>query len=76
MMALRPGASAFRIGPRYNAPLRCIVIRIMKGGFVEVRASTFSRNSSLVRAEDVFADREACRAEINRRAEQSEASGG
>lgn len=69
MTALRPGAIVWRIGPRSNAPLRAIVVRLAPGAYVDVRASTFSRNELRVPAEDVFADREACRTEINRRAD-------
>jgi hypothetical protein len=69
MSALRPGDIVWRIGERSRAPLRCIVVRDMKLGLVEVRSSTFARQSIRVLEVDIFADREACRAEINRRAE-------
>jgi len=69
MSALRPGDIVWRIGPRSNIPLRAIVVRLAPGAYVDVRASTFSRSELRVPAEDVFADRAACRAEINRRAE-------
>lgn len=68
MTALRPGATVWRIGERSNAPLRAIVIRLVPPGMVEVRASTFTRIPKRVWAHDVFADRDACRAEIVRRA--------
>ncbi len=67
--ALRPGDVVWRIGDRSRLPLRCIVVRPVPLGLVEVRSSTFARHAVRVRAEDIFADREACRAEINRRAE-------
>lgn len=68
MTDLRPGAVAWRIAPRTgSAPLRCIVVRVPAGGDIEVRASTFSRNMMTVQPADLFADRDACRAEIQRR---------
>jgi hypothetical protein len=73
MNALRPGSSAFRIhypdsgkAPRVA---RCIVVRIVNSEFISVRASTFSRDFWSVPLSDVFPDREACRAEIQRRAD-------
>lgn len=74
MTALRPGDILWRIGERSRAPLRCIMVRPVPLGLVEVRSSTFARQPIRVRAEDVFADRAACRAEINRRAETTGAS--
>jgi hypothetical protein len=67
MSALHPGAVIWRIGRA--GPVRGIVVRILPGGLLTVRASTFSRNETQARAEDVFADRESCRAEIQRRNE-------
>jgi hypothetical protein len=65
--SLKPGDRVWRIGVRSLAPLRCIVMRVDSAGSVWVRPSTFAKNSEYMRAEDVFADREACRAEIVRR---------
>lgn len=69
----RPGLIAWRIGSRSGEPLRCEIVRAIRPGIngpaIEVRASRFSRNSTKLRPEDVFADREACRAEIVRRNE-------
>jgi hypothetical protein len=55
----------YRIGR--SGPLRCIAGRRLNDT-IEVRASTFSRNWIRVPIADVFLDREACRAEIQRRA--------
>jgi hypothetical protein len=69
MNPLRPGAVAWRIGDRSGTPLRCIVVRpALAGALIEVRASRFSRNSLTIHARDLFPDRDACRAEIQRRA--------
>jgi hypothetical protein len=66
--ALRPGYSAYRITERGTC-VRCIVKRVVGGAFVEVRSSAFSKEVLKLRAEDVFADRQACRAEIKLRKE-------
>jgi hypothetical protein len=66
--ALRAGSTAWRIGDRTASALRCIVKRIVEGGIVEVQSSTFSKEVMRLRSEDVFTDRESCRAEIKRRA--------
>jgi hypothetical protein len=70
----RPGLIAWRVGSRSGEPLRCEIVRAIRPGIngpaIEVRASRFARNSTMVAPQDLFADREACRAEINRRAEQ------
>lgn len=71
--ALRPGAVAWRINDQSGAPLRCIVVRLLAGGFVLARSSTFSCGADRVVAENVFADRDACRAEIRRRRALAEA---
>lgn len=75
MTAPHPGNVVWRItnppsGKKPSA-VHCIVVRMTAGGFVTVRSSTFSRNEFSVRAEDIFSDRDSCRAEIVRRAEQS-----
>jgi hypothetical protein len=73
MTALRPGSIAWRIhypedsGKRPSAR-RCIMVRVVNGEFVSVRTSTFSRDFWSIPVADVFPDREACRAEIQRRA--------
>jgi len=66
--ALRAGSPAWRIGERSGSALRCIVKRAAQGGTVEVQSSTFSKEVMTLPAQDVFRDREACRAEIKRRA--------
>lgn len=68
MTALKPGDRVWRIGARSNHPLPCIFVR-SRGGNVVVKASRFSRDEAAVFTRDVFADREACRAEIARRRE-------
>jgi hypothetical protein len=68
--ALRSGDTVWRIGRA--GPLRCVYLRPLPGALVEVRNSTFSRNPTVVNAEDVFAERDACRAEIQRRASITE----
>jgi hypothetical protein len=68
--ALRSGDTVWRIGRA--GPLRCVYLRPVPGALVEVRASTFSRNTTAVNADDVFANRDACRAEIQRRAQLKE----
>jgi hypothetical protein len=75
MTALHPGMVAWRIhypdsgkSPRVA---RCIVVRVVNSEFVSVRASTFSRDFWSVSLSDIFHDRDACRAEIMRRAELS-----
>lgn len=69
----RPGMIGWRIGERSNGPVRCEIVRAIRPGIngpaIEVRASRFARNSTKVRPEDIFTDRDACRAEIVRRAE-------
>jgi hypothetical protein len=65
--ALRRGDVVWLTGSRF--PLRRIFVRSVAGGRVEVRTSTFARENSTVRGEDVFADRDSCRKEILRRAE-------
>ncbi len=74
--ALKPGTTVWRIhhSPAGKQPgcVRCQYLRALPGGEVAVRASTFSRNEQTIRAADVFADREACRAEIIRRNEAKE----
>lgn len=67
--ALRPGDTVWCIGPRSGAPVKRIVVRVIRGAIVKVRASTFSREDTDANAEDVFTDRDACRAEIIRRRE-------
>ncbi len=60
--------TAWRIG--CSGALRCIIVRRLPGqGNYEVRASTASRDAMTVPMADVFPDREACRAEIQRRAD-------
>lgn len=72
---LRPGNQVWRINhPPSGKPLsavKCVVMRTRSDGSVAVRASTFAAQEKIVPGEDVFTDREACRAEINRRAEAS-----
>lgn len=65
---MRAGNTAWRIGERTGGPLRCIVKRVLDGGTIEVRSSSFSPDVLRLPAGDVFPDREACRAEIQRRA--------
>lgn len=71
-----PGLTGWRIGLRSNGPLKCEIVRAIRPGIngpaIEVRASRFARNTTRVRCEDVFADREACRAEIIRRAQTNQ----
>lgn len=80
MTPLRSGNVVWRINrPPAGKPLsavKCVVMRTHSNGSVAVRASTFATQEKIVPGEDVFTDREACRAEINRRAEQPEASRG
>jgi hypothetical protein len=75
MSALRSGHVVWRINrPPAGKPLsavKCVVMRVHPNGHVAVRASTFATQEKIVPGEDVFTDREACRAEINRRAEAS-----
>jgi hypothetical protein len=68
MTAIRPGATVWRIiGSR---ALRRQYTRPLPGGLAQVRASAFGRaTEQTVRAEDVFTDRDECRAEIARRKE-------
>lgn len=68
--ALKPGARVWRMGR--VGPLGCVFLRTVPGGRVEVRSSTFSRETIILNAELVFADRNACRAEIQRRAQATE----
>lgn len=63
----RPGMTAWRIGARSSYPVKCEVVHA-RNGVIECRASRFARNTMSIRPEDAFADREACRDEINRRA--------
>ncbi len=65
--ALKPGTAVWRISTKSRAPLRALFMRHGPGGMVYLRSSTFSAKERRARAEDVFADREACRAEIARR---------
>jgi hypothetical protein len=65
---LRPGATAWRIGPRTAGPMRCVVIKV-RGDLVDVRSSTLSRAPvTPLPAADVFATIAECRVEIQRRA--------
>jgi hypothetical protein len=71
--AIRPGMVVWRIGERTKLPLRCIVIRSREADVV-VKASRFSRDERAVHVTNIFTDRDACRAEIQRRREQAEAA--
>lgn len=66
MTDLRPGSTAWRISAR-GAALRCVVKRVTRGT-VFVTASTLSTATWTFPAAEVFADKAACRAEIQRRA--------
>lgn len=72
---LRPGNQVWRINrPPSGKPLsavKCVVMRTHPNGHVAVRANTFATQEKIIPGEDVFIDREACRAEINRRAEMA-----
>jgi hypothetical protein len=68
--AIRPGDKVWRIGPRSKQPLPCIVVR-SRGGNILVKAGRFSRDEQAVNTSDVFPDRDACRAEIQRRASET-----
>jgi hypothetical protein len=68
---LRPGLHAWRIGSRAPQAVRCLVQRLLADGTVEVRASRFTRGLMTLPQADVFADRESCRLEIQRRQEAS-----
>lgn len=67
----RPGMVGWRIGARSSHPVKCEIMH-SRNGMIEVRASRFSRNTLTVRPEDVFAERDVCRDEINRRAGEIE----
>jgi hypothetical protein len=72
MTQFRPGTVAWRIhhppaGKQLSA-VKCVVMRVHPNGHVAVRASTFAAQEKIVAEGDIFADREACRAEILRRA--------
>jgi len=56
---------AWRIGTHTALP--CIIVGPVAGAQVEVRSSTFAKETKYVNAEDVFTDRDACRQEIQRR---------
>jgi hypothetical protein len=66
-----PGTILWRIGSRSRAPLRCEVLRDVGNGFVTVRASRFARTELRMLAADAFTTPEACRAEIQRRANET-----
>jgi hypothetical protein len=71
---LRPGNQVWRIhrpsSGKPHSAIKCIVMRVLTNGHVAVRASTFAAQERIVPQADVFMDRDTCRAEINRRAEQ------
>lgn len=74
--ALRAGDRVWRIHfPDSGKPprsMRCIFVSHSPGGFSMTRSPTpGSRDFFSVRADDVFADRDACRAEIQRRASET-----
>ncbi len=70
LTAPRRGDTVWRIGQR--AALRGVFVKPLPGGMVEIRTSTFAREPLRIRAEDVFASRDACRAEMIRRNEAKE----
>jgi hypothetical protein len=51
--------------------LRRIFMHPLLGALAEVRTSRFSRDTITLNADDVFTDRNACRAEIQRRASET-----
>jgi hypothetical protein len=72
MTTFSPGAIVWRIPPTTAShllrPLRCIIVGARPGGMVAVRSSTFSRDTILVPAGDLFESSDAGREEITRRA--------
>lgn len=75
---LKPGDRVWRIAivhqfmyphgpPKYMARA-CEIVRVISTDLIQARPSRFARNTLTVKASDVFPDREACRAEIQRRA--------
>jgi hypothetical protein len=71
--ALKPGARVWRIGRA--GCVSCIFLRHQPGAQVYIRSSTFARDFHIVPAAGVYADRDACRAEIQRRKATEESHG-
>ena len=74
IVELVPGARAWRIGERAGAALRCVISRRPADDTIWVRTSTLSKTEMWLRLCDVFADRDACRAEIRRRSDAARAA--
>lgn len=77
--SLRAGRTAWRITPGADSGfadrvLRCVVVRLLRDGHVEVAPSLLSPARLELPASEVFADRDIARAEARRRRDATEAS--
>lgn len=68
MTPMHRGDRIWRLGKTF--PLRCVFVRTLPGTASEVRTSLFAKQSLIVPNTDIFADKDACWAELRRRANQ------
>jgi hypothetical protein len=68
---LRAGDAIWRIGQRAGQPLRCEFMRTLPGDLVKVRSNRFAPDEEVVKATNIFPDRDSCRLEIQRRAKET-----